>query len=171
MKKSLLAGLGMAMLVGLGLQAQATEWQTNYGAASTNAAKAGRFMLLDFCGSDWCDWCIKLDKEVFDTKEFADYAKAKLVCVRLDFPKQKKLSKTLKDQNDAMAKQYNVKGFPTVVVLSPTGDLVETTGYQEGGAKKYVESLKAMIATYEQQRPKKDAENKPATTPVAHPGK
>jgi len=39
MKKCLLIGLGMAMIVALGLKVQATEWQMNYGAASTNGIR------------------------------------------------------------------------------------------------------------------------------------
>ena len=159
-------------MAAFGMQARAVEWQTDYDKASTNAAKAGRFMLLDFCGSDWCGWCMKLDKEVFNQKDFADYAKTNLICIRLDFPRQKKLSPKLKEQNTTLAKKYEVKGFPTVVMLSPDGDLAGTTGYQEGGAKKYVESLKEMIAAYEKQHPKKEAEKKPETsTPVAGGGK
>ena len=168
MRTKLLAGLGMAIVVAFGMNAQAAEWQTDYAKASTNAAKAGRFMLLDFCGSDWCGWCIKLDKEVFNEKDFADYAKTNLVCIRLDFPHKKKLSATLTEQNTKLAKKYEVQGFPTVVILSPEGDLAGRTGYQEGGAKKYVASLKEMIAAYDKQHPRKEAEKKPAAnTPAA----
>lgn len=168
MRTKMLAGLGLVIVVAFGMKSQATEWQTDYAKASTNAVKAGRFMLLDFCGSDWCGWCMKLDKEVFNQKDFADYAKTNLVCIRLDFPHQKKLSPKLKEQNEALAKEYGVKGFPTVVILSPEGDLAGRTGYQEGGAKKYVGSLKEMIAAYDKEHPKKEMEKKPDTnTPVA----
>lgn len=142
-------GLAMSVVVAFCLNVQATEWETDFAKASTNAVKSGRHLLLDFCGSDWCGWCMKLDKEVFNDKAFADFAKTNLICVRLDFPRQKKLSKALQEQNAELAQKYGVKGYPTVLVLSPTGDLIDTTGYQAGGAKAYVAYLKAVVETHE----------------------
>jgi protein disulfide-isomerase len=156
-------GLAVVIMLTLGVQAVASDWETDYARASTNASKSGLYMLLDFSGSDWCGWCMKLDGEVFSTAEFKKYAKEKLVCVVVDFPRQKKQSKKLKEQNAELAKKYGVTGYPTVVVLSPAGELVDTTGYQEGGARKYVDSLKEMIARYEKQHPKKEAVKKPAS--------
>lgn len=148
MKLNLVAGWVAAAWLAIGAQAQTTVWETDFAKASTNAAKSGRCLLLDFCGSDWCGWCMKLDKEVFNDRAFADFAKTNLICVRLDFPKMKKLSKALQDQNAALKQKYEVNGYPTVVVLSPAGELMDTTGYQEGGAKPYVEYLKAVIETH-----------------------
>ena len=172
MRTKMLAGLGLVIVIAFGMKVQAAEWQTDYAKASTNAAKAGRFMMLDFCGSDWCGWCMKLDKEVFKQKDFMDYAKTNLVCIQLDFPRQKKLSKMLQEQNTTLAKKYEIQGYPTVIILSPEGDLVGRTGYQEGGPKKYVDSLKEMIAAYIKQHPKKESEKKAdVNTPVAGGGK
>ncbi len=102
-------------------------------------------MLLEFCGSDWCGWSMKLNKEVLSQGEFKKFAKDNLVCVQLDFPKKKQLSKKQQEQNAKLAEKYKVKGYPTVIVLSPQGELVAQTGYQEGGATKYVEYLKGVI--------------------------
>jgi len=157
MKKSILMGLCIAIVAAFGVKAGAAEWETDFAKASAQASKSGMYMLLDFSGSDWCGWCMKLDKEVFSQAEFKTFAKGKLVCVLVDFPQQKIQSKTVKAQNAKLANKYGVQGYPTVVVLSPEGDLVETTGYQKGGAPKYVESLKQMIANYEKQHPKKPA--------------
>jgi len=52
----------------------------------------------------------------------------------------------LKAQNEALAKQYGVRGFPTILLLSPDGELIEKTGYQRGGAEAYVEHIKAILA-------------------------
>ncbi len=120
-------------------------WETDYEKAAAEAKASHKYMLLDFSGSDWCGWCIKLEKEVFDEKEFKDYAKENLVCVLLDFPRTFQLKKSLREQNEKMIKQYKVSGFPTVLVLSPDAGLVQRTGYQAGGAEKYVEHLKQII--------------------------
>ena len=121
-------------------------WMTDFEAAKVKAKAENKPMLLDFTGSDWCGWCIKLDKEVFGEAAFKDYAAAELVLVELDFPRGKGQSAELKAQNEALAKQYGVRGFPTILLLSPDGELIEKTGYQRGGAEAYVEHIKAILA-------------------------
>ena len=119
---------------------------TDFEAAKVKAKAENKPMLLDFTGSDWCGWCIKLDKEVFSEAAFKDYAAAELVLVELDFPRTKEQSAELKAQNEALAKQYGVRGFPTILVLSPDGTLIEKTGYQRGGPEAYVEHIKGILA-------------------------
>lgn len=162
MKRKMLAGLIVMIMVAFGVKAEAADWETDFAKATTNASKAGLYMMLDFSGSDWCGWCMKLDKEVFSKADFKAFAKTNMVCVLVDFPQQKRQSKKLKDQNAELSKKYGVKGYPTVVVLSPDGTLVGTTGYQEGGAKKYVANLKEMIDGHKKQQPQKDDVKKPA---------
>ena len=121
-------------------------WDDNFEAAKTLAAKDKKPILLDFTGSDWCGWCIKLDKEVFSKKEFKDYAKDGLVLMTVDFPHEKYQSKKLKEQNEALGKKYGVDGYPTVVLVDAEGKVLGKTGYQEGGPAKYVEHLKELLA-------------------------
>jgi thioredoxin-related protein len=146
MKTSLLVVLGLAVGLLGSLRASAGEWETDFAKASEAAKKDGKCMLLDFTGSDWCGWCMKLDKEVFKKTEFKDYAKQSLILVQLDFPHQKPQSQKVKDQNSALAAKYKIRGYPTIIILSPEGELVGQTGYQPGGAEKYVEHLKSIVA-------------------------
>ncbi|MEM8867466.1 MAG: thioredoxin family protein [Verrucomicrobiota bacterium] len=121
-------------------------WMTDFEAAQAKAKEEGKPMLLDFTGSDWCGWCIKLDREVFSKEAFQAYADTSLVLVELDFPRGKEQSDALKAQNEALAEKYGIRGFPTIVVLSPEGELVEKTGYQRGGPEAYVEHIKEIVA-------------------------
>ena len=123
-------------------------WEEDFEKAAATAKAQNRFMLLDFSGSDWCGWCMKLDKEVFGKNDFKTYAKDNLVCVIVDFPRGKSLAKKQKQQNEALAGKYEVKGYPTVIILSPDGKQVHQTGYQEGGPAKYVKMLDSVISEY-----------------------
>ncbi|MBU4273902.1 MAG: thioredoxin family protein [Kiritimatiellae bacterium] len=172
MNRRVLAGLVIMITVAFGVNAEAADWETDFAKASTNTSKSGLYMLLDFSGSDWCGWCMKLDGEVFSKGDFKKFAKQNLVCVLVDFPHQKNQSTKLKKQNAELAKEYDVRGYPTVIVLSPEGDLVGRTGYQKGGAKKYVEHLKKMIDEHKQKQPQKEAEKQlPSNKPDAGDGK
>ena len=49
-------------------------WLTDFEEAKKQADKEGKAILMDFTGSDWCGWCIKLDNEVFSQSLFKEYA-------------------------------------------------------------------------------------------------
>ncbi len=118
-------------------------WVTNYKEAVKKAKKEKKRLLLNFTGSDWCGWCIRLDKEVFGKADFVKYANQKLVCVKLDFPRKKQLSQAEQTQNYDLQTKYNVEGYPTVLLLDSNESLLLSTGYQAGGAKKYIEHLES----------------------------
>ena len=58
-------------------------WTDDYDKAAAEAQSSGKMLLLDFTGSDWCPVCIDMDKEVFDTPQFKDYAAKNLVLLRV----------------------------------------------------------------------------------------
>lgn len=117
-------------------------WLTNFAQAKELAKSQDKNLLLNFTGSDWCGWCIKLEEEVFSKEAFLDEAKKSYVLVKLDFPRRTKLSQDLQKQNDALAKKYRFRGFPTIVVLNPNGKLHKTSGYVRGGPKAFLKSIR-----------------------------
>lgn len=121
------------------------KWETDFELAKKRAKEENKSILIDFTGSDWCGWCIKLNKEVFSTPEFQEYAAKKLIMVELDFPKKKELPAKLKEQNDKLQEEYKIEGFPTVILLNSRGKEVARTGYQDGGPAKYIEHLKELL--------------------------
>ena len=116
-------------------------WSEDYAKALAQAKAGKKLVLLDFTGSDWCGWCIKLDKEVFSKPEFADYAKKNVVLVELDFPRGKQQSKEIKEQNAKLQGEYKIQGFPTIIVLNSEGKKVGELGYQPGGPKAFIAEL------------------------------
>ncbi|MBL7114970.1 MAG: thioredoxin family protein [Kiritimatiellae bacterium] len=121
------------------------EWLTDFEAAKKMAAEKARPILADFSGSDWCGWCIKLDKEVFSKAAFQAYAEDNLVLFLADFPSRKKLPEATQKQNQALSETYGIRGFPTVLILDAEGKVLEKTGYQRGGPEAYVAHLKELI--------------------------
>jgi thioredoxin-related protein len=121
-------------------QAFAGGWGDNYKDALAAAAKDNKKVLLDFTGSDWCGWCIRLKKETFDQPAFKEYADKNLVLVEVDFPQGKTLPAAVKAQNDGLQEKYQVQGFPTLVVLSPDGKVIkQQSGYIPGGPKGFID--------------------------------
>ena len=118
-------------------------WTEDFDKAKKYAAASKRPIVLDFSGSDWCGWCIKLHNEVFVKDEFKAYADKNLVLVELDFPRRKPQSDAIKARNQQLMKKYGVRGFPTIIVLDPTGEKVlGQTGYVRGGPKAFIAAVK-----------------------------
>lgn len=125
--------LVLMVLVATCAGAIAADWQTNYAKALAMAKSQNKRVLLDFTGSDWCGPCIELRKRVFSQADFRAYANKNLVLVEIDYPQRKKQSDELKKQNEKLSKQYGIdeKGFPTIMVLDPSGKVLrEVTGYE-----------------------------------------
>lgn len=114
------------------------KWLTDYDKAVKLAKKEDKLLMLDFTGSDWCGWCIKLDKEVFSKPEFKEWAGKKFVLVKLDFPRTIKLSAKVKKQNEKLQKRHGVQGFPTILVLDKNEKTVARLGYERGGPDNWI---------------------------------
>lgn len=126
-------------------RAEALDWETDFKKALATAKASGKYIMLDFSGSDWCGWCIKLEKEVFSQDAFKDFAEKNLVCLLVDFPRKKKQTRELKQQNRDLATKYGIRGYPTIIILSSDGEPVGKTGYLHGGSKNYVQHLNEII--------------------------
>jgi protein disulfide-isomerase len=123
-------------------QSSESSWGTDLPAALNQARSENKMVLLDFTGSDWCGWCIKFDKDVLSTGQFAGYTKSKLVLVRLDFPHHKEQDAALKQANEQLSKRFGVDGFPTFVLLNSAGkELWRQVGYAEGGPDAFIAEL------------------------------
>ncbi|PIE90204.1 MAG: thiol-disulfide isomerase [Acidobacteria bacterium] len=123
-----------------------TTWLTNFEKAKKLARKSGKPILMNFSGSDWCGYCIRLEKEVFSKWQFKNFAKDNLILLTLDFPRSKKQKANVKAQNKRLVKKYRIKGFPTVLLVDAKGNVILRTGYKTGGTNKYIEHLKAAIS-------------------------
>ena len=122
----------------------ADKWVTDLRAALNQAAAENKAVLVDFTGSDWCGWCIKLKKEVFDQQEFQAFADENLVLVEIDFPRAKQQSDALRRANKELASKFGIEGYPTVFILNANGDRLLQTGYKAGGPKAYIKHITAI---------------------------
>lgn len=138
MKKIIISTL--LVLSSLSIQAQDLYWETNVNKAIEVSKKTKKPLLMFFTGSDWCGWCIRLQKEVLKTPEFANWAQKNVVLVELDYPRAKAQSNEIKQQNAQLQQIFGIQGFPTVhfaTVAETKGKInfqaMGSTGYVAGG--------------------------------------
>lgn len=146
--KSIALGL-MLGFVASQLFAAEGQWLTDLPKAQEKAKAEKKMVLVDFTGSDWCPPCKALHKNIFSSQEFLQYAKDNLVLVEIDFPNRKPQSPELKKANRELAKKYDVKSYPTVIVFDSDGkELKKESGYYpDWTPKDYVGKLKKLKAT------------------------
>jgi protein disulfide-isomerase len=120
----------------------AGEWTTDYAAALRQAKTDKKKVFLFFTGSDWCGWCKRLDREVLSMTDFRAYARANLILVKLDFPRSIPQSAQVKARNQKLSEQYQIEGYPTIIVLDSVGKAVGRLGYQPGGPRPFIKELK-----------------------------
>jgi len=123
-------------------------WFVNYEEALASAKVLDRPVLVSFSGSDWCNNCMRLSKELFETTSFLRFADENLILLNLDFPakKQNKLSKELTEQNDQLAEKFNKKGsFPLTLLLNKHGQLIGPMDYPLSSVEDYLENIDQLI--------------------------
>lgn len=151
MRKSTLKTAIVAAVCGLSLATSAATlskntpkgWGEDFAAACEEAKKDGKLVLLAFSGSDWCGWCIKMDKEIYSKPGFISMAKRKFVLVSVDTPQDKEiLSPLAKKQNPELVKKYGIEGFPSTIVVRPSGEEVKRFGgYRQEGVEGFLKAL------------------------------
>ena len=121
------------------------RWYTWEEAVELNKTKPKKIFVDVY--TDWCGWCMKLDKETFSQPAFAKYANEKLVLMEADFPQGKEQSAAVKKQNDELEKKFNVEGFPTLVLLDKDGkEIARNVGYLPGGPAGMIDWINKSLA-------------------------
>ena len=110
-----------AMAAAVVTVAPAEEWGTDYTAALVRAQREGRAVLVNFTGSDWCGYCMRLKAEVLDHPEFAAWAGESFVLLEVDLPRRADVDPELLERNREICSRYAVDGFPTLMVLDERG--------------------------------------------------
>lgn len=121
-------------------------WVTDYDAALKLAKAENKSIFLLFTGSDWCPPCMQFEEKILSTETFEKYAKENLVLVYMDFPRiSKEQTPELREQNETIAKQYGISGFPIFFILSPEGQPLVYSGYQEAPVEAFIEAINSIV--------------------------
>ena len=122
------------------------NWHTDLSKAVSISINEKKPIMLFFTGSDWCGWCMRLKKEVFNHEKFKSWSDDKIILVELDFPRRKKLEPNILNQNRELARIFGVSGYPTCWLVKP--QILENSkvnflklgklGYVAGGTDKWI---------------------------------
>jgi protein disulfide-isomerase len=127
--------------------AKEVAWTTDFPKAQALAKQTKRPIFMLFTGSDWCKWCVKLEREVFEDPDFIEKTAGKYVFVMVDRPRRKKLDPALEAANAKLCDKYQIDGYPTVLILNPAGDVIGEVGYEKGGGKGFLKELNSVLGS------------------------
>ncbi len=133
-------------------QSQELTWHTDLDKAMAISKKKKKPLLMFFTGSDWCGWCIKLQKEVFKTPEFEAWAKRNVILVELDFPRRTAQEEAIRMQNAQLQQTFQIRGYPTIWFVKATKkkkqvnfDKLGSTSYVAGGPAAWLEGANKIL--------------------------
>lgn len=107
-------------------QAQETKngltWYTDIARAGELSNQQHKPIFAFFTGSDWCGWCHRLERNVFEKSGFQKWAQDNVILLELDFPRNKKLPDALVQQNAELQTFFQVQGYPTIWIFDMKKD-------------------------------------------------
>ena len=94
-------------------------WLVNYEEVYQKSITENKPIMANFTGSDWCGWCKKLKRAVFDTETFQAWAAENVILFELDYPRRTKQDPDIKKQNQELQQTFRnfVRGYPTVLLF------------------------------------------------------
>ena len=141
MKKLLMC---LLTVFAVGLFAQGIQWQHDFDRALDLSRRSKKPVFVFFTGSDWCGWCIKLDKEILSKRDMVRYLNDNFILYKADFPRRTQVPKPLMAKNRQLMEKYGVRGYPTIVIVDGSGKALGRTGYLKGGPA----AMKAQLNKY-----------------------
>lgn len=121
-------------------KAQATEkinWAKNYQEAVDGAKASHKPIFLYFSGSDWCSWCMKMDKEILEDEAFVHALSSKFIFLQVDFPSSIVQEPAIAKENEFLKEKFQVRGFPTIILLDSSIKPFATLQYRPGGGQEF----------------------------------
>jgi thioredoxin-related protein len=98
--------------------AEKLSWRTDFDKALQEAKQNSKPIFVAVY-ADWCAWCHQLDKEVYTDPALIKYMEG-YVPVKIDAEDRK--------EGTRFAEEYNIEGFPTLLVTDPNGKVTNRIG-------------------------------------------
>lgn len=125
-----------------------TSWHEDLAQAGKIARSTGKPVILWFTRSGKSPQCNLLNEELMLKPEFESWAKENTVRVTLDIAARSDSQEELDRLKyvGKMKKRFNARGYPSVYILSPSGEVVDSIiGYKKGNFVYYWGQLKHSV--------------------------
>lgn len=109
--------------------AGAPDWRA-WNDGMKQASTTGRPVVVDVY-TNWCGWCRRMDRDVYQNAEIADYLRKKFVTIKLNAEAKDGARWQSHDYTSQdLAQQFRVSGYPTTIFLRSSGEhMANVPGY------------------------------------------
>ena len=87
------------------------HWHSSYDKTLKTAGQNRKWVFVDVY-TDWCGWCKRLDKDVYENPTAIEFINKSFVAMKANAER---------GDGEMVAKKYGVSGFPCTLVLDPKG--------------------------------------------------
>lgn len=125
-------------------ESNSQTWTTDLQIALSEANRQNKKVLLYFTVPEACDSCLSLEKNVFASAEFYEFASENYILAKADFSGD--IDQQTKQDNLLIVEKYNKDGFfPLVVVLDKNSKVLGKSGvYNNELPSDYINKLKLL---------------------------
>lgn len=115
--KSISALFVLLLLSALPLSAQIPFQSGSFESLLAQCKKEKKLLLID-AYTDWCGWCKVMDQKTFSDSAVGKLAATSFISVKFEMEKS--------EDGRMLAARYNVRQYPTVLILNHEGKLIYT---------------------------------------------
>ena len=134
------------ILHGEGGDDQTTSVLKGLNATLARAKQENKIVYLLFTGSDWCPPCMSLEKIIFQSPQWQSLTQTSVLTYTCDFPIRKQIPKQTRQENNRLAKSFNVTSYPTQIILNPAGKALDRRqGYSPGPITPYISWVSSYV--------------------------
>jgi protein disulfide-isomerase len=105
----------------------------------------GKPLYVVFSGSDWSLSSKRFQERVLDTEAFKAFAGENLVYFPVEARRKPPLTKEETAKLQAWVIHFDIKTYPTVILLAPGGQEIIRHAYKDVEADAYIDLLKAIL--------------------------
>lgn len=119
-------------------------WESSPSVARRLSSREGKPLLIWFTDSKTSPMCKAISQELFSRQDFGEWADEKLIRLRIDqsptvemesLDRQVQARYRMEEASAELKKRYKVMGHPTLLLLSPGGEVIgRYRGYKRGEA-------------------------------------
>ena len=130
MRKLILAAVAA---MGITALAMPPGFTGDYNEALARATAENKAVLALFTGSDWCQYCIQLERQYLGKPEFTRTVENDMVLLYIDNPRNRsKLDIKAASLNPKLVEKYGVPGFPMLLFLDGAGNKLAVADRGDG---------------------------------------
>ena len=113
--------------------------------ALAQAARENRYLYVAFLGTDWSVSSDRFKKNVLQAEPFQELVRERLVYYPVQARRKPRLGKQETARLQALVIHFDIKAYPTLILLAPDGEEILRHGYREMEAAAYVDLVRSVL--------------------------